>query len=318
MTAGRPDLRWRREHAVWQLFQAGALLLPRPLVRPLARAVARAVELFLPGTAAAIRENMGRILALPPGAPPARAAREVRRRARRALASYGEALFDHAWLTLGPRDRAAALVARVEGRERLDAALRGGAGAVLATAHMGLWDLGAHALARAGLRLSVVALAGGDPRMNRYRDRPRRRLGIEILWVEPGEGLAVSLLGPLRALRERRVVAILADRPTGGAAARLPFFGAPAALPLGPAALARAAGVPIVPAFVVRDARTRGYLLAIEPPIVVARTADARADIEAATAALARVLERWIRAYPEQWYCFYPFWRERPGAGSSG
>jgi KDO2-lipid IV(A) lauroyltransferase len=313
----RRDLRWRREYAFFRLWLGGSLLIPRPLHRLLARPIVRVLEWCLPATTAAIRGNLRRALALPAGTPPARAEREVRRRARRALLNYGSALFDHAWLTLGPRPRLRELVGRVRGGERIREALAGGRGAILASAHLGLWDLGARALAEEGLPLSVLAGAGGDPRANRYRDRARRRLGIEVLWVEAGRAGALSLLGPLRALERGRVLAILGDRPTGGGLARVRFFGEDADFPLGPAALARASGAPLLPAFVALDERTLRYDLTIEPPIEVPRGADRAADHLAATRALARVFERWIRAYPEQWYDFYPFWEGRSGLGFS-
>lgn len=312
----RPDFRWRSEWAFLQAWFAGSLLIPRSLHRALARPIARALELLLPGTAAAIRGNLRRALALPAGAPARRIEREVRRRARRALVNYGTTLFDHAWLTLGPRGRARELVRAIEGRERLDAALARGRGAVLATAHLGLWDLGATLLASHGYELSVVALAGGDARTNRYRDRPRRRLGIEILWVDPAAP-SFSLIAPLRALREGRVVAVLADRATGGGTERVLFFGHPVELPAGPVALARAAGAPLLPAFVVLDERTLSYRCAIEEPVEVPRTADRRRDVAEGTTALGRVLERWVRAYPEQWYDFYDFWKGLRASGGA-
>jgi KDO2-lipid IV(A) lauroyltransferase len=176
---------------------------------------------------------------------------------------------------------------------------------------MGLWDLGGALLAARGVPLTVLAQEGGDPRFNRVRDEARRRRAIEILWTGAEEGgTAGALVAALARLRENRVVALLADRPTGDPRAleRVPFLGREARFPTGAAALARAAGAPILPAFVLLDERTLRYRAVIEPPIEAPRTADRAADHRAATEAWVRVLERWVRAYPEQWYNFYPYW----------
>jgi lauroyl/myristoyl acyltransferase len=112
------------------------------------------------------------------------------------------------------------------------------------------------------------------------------------------------------ALRRGEVVALQADRALGnGGDAWIPFFGVPAPFPLGPFVLARAAGVPVVPAFCVLDRRYR-YEVRIATPIVVARGAE-----EAAARAWVAVLEAVVREHPTQWFNFFDAWSpfgERP------
>lgn len=301
-------LRWRREFAFFRLFQIAALLIPRSLHRAIARPVVRGLAIVLARIFGAVRRNLERVLVLPRDAPEARRRREVARRARRAFLNFGTYLYDYAWFAASPHERLRPLVrGAVAGAAALERALERGGGAIVVTGHMGFWDLGAAVLAERGYGVSVVALAGGDPRINRMRDQVRARRSIEILWTGASDS-ELALIAALRALRENRIVALLVDRPTGGALLDLPFLGRPAPFPVGAAALARAAGVPIFPAFVLLDERTLRYRAVIEPPIEVARTADRSADVRAGTEAVVRVLERYVRAYPEQWYNFYPYW----------
>jgi predicted LPLAT superfamily acyltransferase len=99
------------------------------------------------------------------------------------------------------------------------------------------------------------------------------------------------------------VVALQADRALGnGGDVWIPFFGRPAPFPLGPFHLARAAGVPVVPAFCILDARRR-YEVRIAAPIAVRRGEEA-----AAAWAWVAVLESVVRAHPTQWFNFFDTW----------
>ena len=78
------------------------------------------------------------------------------------------------------------------------------------------------------------------------------------------------------------MVALQCDRPReGGRTFTVKLFGRPMPLPTGPAALARAAQVPILPVFNFRDGRFRVRTVA-RPPIRVPATADRDGDLAGA------------------------------------
>jgi predicted LPLAT superfamily acyltransferase len=83
----------------------------------------------------------------------------------------------------------------------------------------------------------------------------------------------------------------------------LPFFGRPAPFPLGPFVLARAAGVPVVPAFCLLD-RDYRYSVRIATPIIVRRGEEADA-----ARAWVGALEAVVRERPTQWFNFFDVWR---------
>jgi lauroyl/myristoyl acyltransferase len=104
------------------------------------------------------------------------------------------------------------------------------------------------------------------------------------------------------------VVALQGDRPrAGGRTVMTSLFRRPMPLPIGPAALARAAEVPILPVFNFREGR---FLMrtVVRPPFQVAKTADRSADIAAAAHHLAAEIEWAIRERPYQWFCFRKLW----------
>jgi KDO2-lipid IV(A) lauroyltransferase len=200
------------------------------------------------------------------------------------------------------RGRPDRMVAAIEGDEHLLGAAAGGGGLVLLTAHLGNWELGGRLLAaRLGRPTHVVVAAEADPRVERFL----RGGASPVRFVRLGDPTGmVSLVG---ALRRGELVALQGDRALGTRGdTPVEFFGVPAPFPRGPFVLARAAGVPVVPAFCLLDADRR-YTVVMAEPIRVGPDGDG--------AALARwvgVLEAMVRRAPEQWFNFYDVWSPVP------
>lgn len=221
----------------------------------------------------------------------ARIARRVRRHAARQFAS---------WLRLAAHDAADAgwidEHVRVDASIRhLDAALAGGRGAIVATAHLGDWELLAARIVRLGHRGAVVGLRRPNDPSARWFEDLRARHGLRTIpqSASPREMLAV--------LARNEVLGILCDLDARRLDAEfVPFFGMPARTLTAPAALARASGAPLVPARCVRGP-DGSYTLACEEPFAfdtsLPRPAARRAILERLNA----TFERWIRADPEQW-----------------
>jgi KDO2-lipid IV(A) lauroyltransferase len=182
------------------------------------------------------------------------------------------------------------------------------AGFILVTAHMGAWEVGSMLpAAEEGRRIHVVREAETDPRAQEFIAGLIRNCGGDLYTTHFAEDpqLGVSLLD---ALRRDEIVALQGDRPrAGGRTVETRLFGRPYALPVGPAALARAAGVPIVPVFVLRQGRLR-YRCILRPPIAVAQSADRQRDLAGALNRFAADLEAAIRREPHQWFCFRRIW----------
>jgi len=199
------------------------------------------------------------------------------------------------------------------GREAWREAVESPAGFILLTAHIGNWEAGSMlSPAEVARRVHVVREAETDPRAQEFiRGLIETQAGnlyvTHFAADDPQLGMAL-----LAALREGEIVALQGDRPrAGGKTVEVPLFGRPFALPVGPAALARAAGVRLVPVFVFREARLT-YRCAIRPAIAVPETADKNADIAAAAGRFAAELESAIRERPHQWFCFREVWGSEP------
>jgi lauroyl/myristoyl acyltransferase len=196
----------------------------------------------------------------------------------------------------------------LEGEAHWREATDGGRGALLVTAHVGPWEvatqLGASESRR---RVHVVREAEIDPRAQAFVRDQVRALGPNHVTHFAADDLRLAV--ELRdALRQGDIVALQGDRPRAdGRSVTTRIFGREWPLPVGPAALARAAGVPIVPVFNFRDGSWKMRTV-VRPPLFVPVTADREADIAAAMQRFAAEVEWAIRQRPHQWFCFRRLW----------
>jgi phosphatidylinositol dimannoside acyltransferase len=181
-------------------------------------------------------------------------------------------------------------------------------GAIILTAHMGSYDLGAHLFAEISKRHIVMVRAPEtDPETRKFEEELHERTAADTLQIDfstRASELALDLLG---AVQRGELIAIQGDRVTPGIST-LPatLFGKATMLPAGPFALAMAARVPIYPLFIVRMGRRR-YRLVVAKPIEVVRTRDRAEAFQRAMDTWTRELESVIRTAWFQWFTFAPF-----------
>ena len=181
-------------------------------------------------------------------------------------------------------------------------------GVILVTAHIGPWETAAQfGAVAAQRRIHVVREQEMDPRAQDFVREILARAGPNYVVHFSGADpmLSLTLAG---ALHKGDIVALQGDRPrAGGRTVVARLFGQPMPLPIGPAALARATGAPIVPIFNFREGRFLMRVV-VRPPFRVAKTSDRSADIADAIHRLAAEIEWAIRHRPYQWFCFRTLW----------
>ena len=130
--------------------------------------------------------------------------------------------------------------------EYLNEVLQKGRGGILASAHVGNWEMGGAVLPKLGFPLSVVALAHKDPRVNALFNAQREAFGAMVIQTD----VAVRRVG--EHLHRNRLVAILADRDFGNRGIIMDFLGRPTMIPKGAAFFSMKTGAPIIPVFFLR------------------------------------------------------------------
>ena len=213
------------------------------------------------------------------------------------------------------RGRAESLERLVEirGREHLDAALAGGKGAILCSAHVGSYVSAFSLLHASGFPVTSIGrwwwnYRPGQSsavrrfwdlvyarRMLRHRQRPN---------IEPWPGRVQVAAQAAAALRANEVVTICSDAPPLDAdlsrTIEVPFLGGQARLLPGVVTLARLTGAPVLMAFMHRSAGYRRQVLEISAPMPM------DGDTAAAFGRCVAAMDAAIRASPAEW----DFWFE--------
>ena len=197
------------------------------------------------------------------------------------------------------------------GQEHFAALQERTGGAIILTAHMGNYDLGAHLFAQTSNRAMVMVRAPEtDTETRRFENDLNARTIARDLKIDFSTRASELALDLLDALRRGEIIAIQGDRVTPGITT-LPatLFGKRVLLPAGPFALAMAARVPIFPLFIFRLGRRRYRVLAFAP-LEVVRTRDRGEAFERAVSQWTRQLEQVIRGAWFQWFAFEPYSEE--------
>jgi predicted LPLAT superfamily acyltransferase len=200
-----------------------------------------------------------------------------------------------------------------EGREYFAQLQSHRGGAIILTAHMGSYDLGAALFAEIADRPIVMVRAPEvDPETRQFEEELHERTATEGLTIGFSTRAGELALELLDAVRDGHIVAIQGDRVLPGIAAlRGTLFERPAQFPAGPFALAMTARVPIFPLFIVRLGRRR-YRLVVCKPIEVVRTRDRAESFDRAVDEWRKALESVVRKGWFQWFAFQPFAEEAP------
>jgi KDO2-lipid IV(A) lauroyltransferase len=246
----------------------------------------------------AIRENYAVIFDAPRDSP------QVRRTAERMIDAHFDAWLDFLRFASGPPEKALAVLQEVEGYAHLREGLDRGKGVLLLTAHMGNWEMGGLLLATVDLRVVVVLVPDIFPGVERARRRLHEERGVGEIRVDSS---FVPTLAILRTLAANGIVAMQGDRDFDNTGIAMPFFGQEAYFPRGPLRVAMATGAAVLPSFVLRTAEGN-YRAVIGAPLAVDTGPDRDAALRRNLERYVAILEEVVRATPEQWYCFYPFW----------
>ncbi len=301
--AAAPPIVSRVTHATFGLwfpfFRWLVLRFPPEWVARLAAATAERAIWAREPVREAILENHAALLGLPPWR------REVEESALAMLGHHSRSWIDLLRFSERPPTDLEAVVPRRVGTEHLVTARDAGRGAILLTAHVGNFEIGGFFLGEIGLKVAVVYLSDPSPVVERDRRAARDRLGIRSLQMKSD----FSAIEILRSLEEGFFVAIQGDRDYSGTGPKLPFLGRSVSFPVGPFRIAAAAGVPILPVFVLRE-EDGTYRTVVEAPIrVEAVSRGRREEVErSAMLEFVAILERTVRENGEQWYIFSRFW----------
>lgn len=293
------QMRQRLEYALaWVLIKLIGVL-PRPLARAAGIAVAWTVYL-LHGR---LRRVGMKNLAL---AFPEKSRGERKRILRGVFTSFGRQAAEVCLFPRYTRQNVSKVVV-YDGFENFERAFAQGKGVLFLTAHLGGWEISAFAHSLQGHPLHVVM----RPLDNVYLDRLTRQYR-----TMHGNSMVDKddfVRGLLSAMKAGEMVGILMDtNMTPPQGVFVDFFGIPACTASGLARIALRTDAAVVPGFTIWDPVLRKYRLRFDAPVKLIRTGDDDADAVANTALFTKVIEDYVRKYPDQWLWVHRRWKTRP------
>jgi KDO2-lipid IV(A) lauroyltransferase len=273
--------------------------LPRPLARAFAIAISQLVYLFHFRLRQVGMRNLAMVF-------PEKSVAERKRILRGEFTSLGRQLAE---LCQFPRYTPENIdqVVVYDGLENYERAYARGKGVLFLTAHFGGWELSAFAHSLHGHWVNIVM----RPMDNQYLDRMlqsyRTMYGNKVV---PKDDFVRGLLAAMKA---GETVGILMDtNMTPPQGVFVDFFGIQACTASGLARIAMRTDAAVVPGFTIWDESLGKYRLRFDPALELIRTGNLEADIVANTQMFTKVIEDYVRKYPEQWLWVHRRWKTRP------
>jgi len=187
---------------------------------------------------------------------------------------------------------------RIEDIGLLDEGLSAGKGVVALTAHIGNWELAGIVASILGYEVTAVAIPYLSPAVTRIYRKRRNSKGVEVLLT------GSSPKGPLRALKENRILAVLGDKVFTEKGIKTPFLGVETLLPRGPATLAAKTGAFFTAGFFIME--KNGYRFFFRKISLPPSLKEEEEKINYLFTRGSEIIEDVILEYPSQWLNFSP------------
>ena len=193
----------------------------------------------------------------------------------------------------------------VTGREHVEAALAGGKGVLIWSAHLGNWEVVAALGEPLGMVLHTVGREMDNPRIDRLLTEHRSRYARSVI---PKEG---GLPRIVRALRRGNCVAMLLDQHAGRSGIDVDFLGRPASTFRAAAELSVRFGLPMLGGYGIRVDDAPRFRLEFQPPIWPDENAPREDEVRRLTQLVSDSIGDVVRRYPEQWNWLHRRWRSK-------
>ncbi len=182
----------------------------------------------------------------------------------------------------------------IVGLPYLDNALARKRGAVVATAHIGSWEIAGAFIATMGYNIATVAGTQFNRLLSQFVIESKTKMGIMVFTQR-------QLLSIFRLLKKGAVVVLHIDGDQFLGGIPVDFFKRKVLLPRGPAALAKIAGSPLLCAVSIRRKEKISIVFFDEIKV------EGRSDIEIMQD-VANLIEKQIASNPDQWLMFRKIW----------
>jgi len=266
--------------------------LPENMAYGLFRKIADLITNKNGGDVKRLRENLRRVK-------PGLSARELDDLVQRGMRSYLRYWCDTFRIQDWSQERIQSTVSLTNGHLLIDS-VKEGRGVVIALPHSGNWDHAGAYFCSIGIPLVTVAEhLKPEALFNRFLEY-RTSMGFEVLDLD-----SRSFVTLIRRAKEKRLIALVADRDLSKSGIDVDFFDHPARMPAGPALLAIKTGIPLVVAHVSYTAQgIHIEFNEVHVPIDGTETERIQKTVQAS----ADLFARGIAQSPEDWHMLQRIW----------
>ncbi|NBU57742.1 MAG: phosphatidylinositol mannoside acyltransferase [Actinobacteria bacterium] len=266
--------------------------LPENMAYGLFRKIADLITNKNGGDVKRLRENLRRVK-------PGLSARELDDLVQRGMRSYLRYWCDTFRIQDWSQERIQSTVSLTNGHLLIDS-VKEGRGVVIALPHSGNWDHAGAYFCSIGIPLVTVAEhLKPEALFNRFLEY-RTSMGFEVLDLD-----SRSFVTLIRRAKEKRLIALVADRDLSKSGIDVDFFDHPARMPAGPALLAIKTGIPLVVAHVSYTAQgIHIEFNEVRVPIDGTETERIQKTVQAS----ADLFARGIAQSPEDWHMLQRIW----------
>ncbi len=207
-------------------------------------------------------------------------------------------------LTTTPKREKVLAKIDLNGVENLERALAQGKGVIAVSAHLGNFTVLSIKMIREGYPFNMLIRDPDSKEIVKLFRKLQKQQGGHYIPINKWREALREILG---CLRKNEVVCFLNDERKKGSDVEVDFFGRPALTATGPAVISLKTGAPIIPIFIVRTGEDSHTIL-IEPQLEVNHRGDISDTVTTVIAACTKIIEKYVRMYPEQWFWFKNRW----------
>ena len=190
-----------------------------------------------------------------------------------------------------------------QGLEHLETIAAGQHGGILLSAHMGNWEIAGHLLKKLNRKINLVMYDGEHQAIKQYMNSVTGNKSFNVIVIGPDNSHIFKIAS---ALGNNELICMHADRYVAGAKTiSTEFLGRSAQFPEGPFLLGAKLRAPVSFVYALKTA-DKVYSFSASPPKEVYREADNTP--QHLLREFVTELEAKVRAHPEQWFNYFPFW----------
>ncbi len=189
------------------------------------------------------------------------------------------------------------------GDSYLEECRKAGKGVILLSMHLGNWELGGAVIGALKYPVSAIVLEHENKKINNFFINQRAINGLRSI------PLGFRLKECFKVLKRNEFLAIAGDKSYTSGGIVVDFFGRKCVLPMGAAALSLKTGAPIIFCSLTRE-KGDHFKFAFEKPIYPEFISDDfNENVKHIMGKCVKHFEKYVRAYPDQWYVFRKLWK---------